>query len=134
MQLREARFVERYVYQKAVQTGRIVAEDERKHIFALVGYCLRVEPDTPARLLTYILKGGERCRPWRSDLSATDWKFAENRLAQLKAKAEKPADGRARWVESYSKPPDQQKAELEAKYGLKPTKTDLLIAELRGEA
>jgi hypothetical protein len=131
MQLRDPIFVERVVYTRAVERELIVPDDERRHLYGLVGYCVRVEPDTPARLLTYIIRGGHRCKPWRSDLTAADWRFADNMIAQYKAWTDrKGSEGRARVAKEYAKPPDQQKAELEAKHGLKPTKTDQAIQKL----
>lgn len=86
IQLRDPRFIQQHVFEASQKLG-IVTVDEEKHVFALVGYVLRNESKTPARLLTWILRGGKRINPWRADLAEQDWAFAAERLRQIVPKS-----------------------------------------------
>jgi hypothetical protein len=86
IQLRDPRFIQEHVFEASQKLG-IVTVDEEKHVFALVGYVLRNESKTPARLLTWILRGGKRINPWRADLAEQDWAFAAERLRQIVPKS-----------------------------------------------
>jgi len=81
-QLRDPKFVELSVFDKAIKTGSATL-DERKHVFALVNYVLRSEQETPAKLLTHILRGGKRKSPWRGDLAEQDFAWATTAIRSL---------------------------------------------------
>ncbi len=83
--LRNPAWVETHVYAQGLRLG-VVNESEFKHCFAIVGRVLRSEQKTPAALLTFILRGGTRKMPWRGDLAAVDWRFADDMISRLSPK------------------------------------------------
>jgi hypothetical protein len=126
--LRDPTFIEDKIYAPAVKLG-IVTVEEASTVFALVSYVLRVEQKTPAKLLTYILRGGKRLKPWRADLTQQDYENA-NQLVRRSAPKEFKAVtfnlidemaigdiARSLSADQFERNRESQKSRLLSKYG-----------------